>query len=239
MHHKLYRFLTGNYNILLFLLFLLFIFRPYTDDFFYTGIWKSILMVTLIVAIFNCSHRKNVKIAISILAIPILIFSWINLFYQTKISFITVASLTPLFMIICVASILYDVVLKARVTMETLRGVICAYFLAAFIFGYIYLLLEYLSPGTFLIRTETLPIYPHPRYFSDMLYFSFITLLTIGYGDVIAAKEWGQTAAVMEGLLGQFYIAILVARIVAVYSFLQDKRFLKAIEKDIEKEHDH
>lgn len=233
MRHFLYRFFTGNYNILLILLFLLFVLRPYNYGEIYTGIWKTVLTGALITAIFNCSHRRSVKILISALAIPILLLSWINLLHQTPESFVAVALLTAFFMLICVGSIVYDVLLKARVTLETLRGVICAYFLAAFVFAYLYLLLEYLSPGTILIRGEILPVAPHPRYFSEMLYFSFSTLLTIGYGDIVAAKEWAQTVAVLEGVVGQFYIAILVARIVSVYSRLQDKQFLKALEKDI------
>ena len=66
-----------------------------------------------------------------------------------------------------------------------------------------------------------------------MLYFSFITLLTIGYGDIVAIKDVGQTATVIEGIIGQFYVAILVARLVAVYSFYSDKRLIRAIEKGV------
>lgn len=229
------RFFTGNYNILLILLFFLFIFRPYNYSELYTGTWKSLLTITLIIAIFNCSHRRVTKITISVLAIPVLILSWLNLINQTVETFVGTALVTAIFMIICAGSILYDVLLKTRVNLETLRGVICAYFLVAFIFAYIYLLLEYLNPGTMQIRSEIMPLYPHTKYFSTMLYFSFITLLTIGYGDITAVKEIGQTAVVIEGIIGQFYIAILVARIVAVYAFMYDKRLVKEIEKDLHK----
>jgi hypothetical protein len=56
-----------------------------------------------------------------------------------------------------------------------------------------------------------------------MLYFSFVTLLTIGFGDIVAVKDPSQTACVLEGLIGQFYIAILVSKIVAIYA-LRSKR---------------
>ena len=140
------RFLTGNYNILLILLFLLFVFRPYTADEVYIETWKSFLIIALIVAIFNCSHKKSTKIFISILAVPTFILSWLNLFDQTMESLIATAIMTAFYMAICAGSIVYDVLVRARVTLETLRGVICAYFLAAFIFAYIYILIEYLSP---------------------------------------------------------------------------------------------
>lgn len=233
MRNWLQRFFSGNYNILLILLFLLFIFRPYDYHEIYIGVWKTLLTLSLIIAIFNCNHTRATKCTISILAVPTIILSWINLYETYRSVFIAVAVLTAVFMIICVSSIVYDVLLRARVTLETLRGVICAYFLVAFIFAYVYLLLEYVAPGTMTIRDQVHDIFPHTHYFSDMLYFSFVTLLTIGFGDIVAVKEWGQTAVVMEGIIGQFYIAILVARIVSVYSFLSDKRLLKELEKDL------
>lgn len=233
MKNWIHRFFTANYNVLLMLLFLLFVSRPYEYHELYVGIWKTFLTATLIVAIFNCDHQRVTKMIISILAIPTLICSWMALVYQTIPFLIVTGALTALFMLICAGSILYHVVLGARVTIETLRGVICAYFLVAFIFGYVYLLMEYISPGTFLIRGEVLPILPQTRFFSNMLYFSFITLLTVGFGDIVAVKEWGQTAVVIEGIVGQFYIAILVARLVSVYSLLSDKLLLQKLEKDL------
>lgn len=223
MKQWLHRLFTGNYNILLILLFLLFVFRPYTQEPIYTGIWKSFLTLAVILAIFNCSPKLSTKVVISVLAIPVILLSWVNLIDQTSVSFILVALFTVIFMIICAALIIYDVLLRARVTLETLRGVVCAYFLVAFIFAYIYLLLEYLHPGTFQLNGQIPPLFPHERYFSQMLYFSFVTLLTVGFGDIVALQEWGQTAVVAEGIIGQFYVAILVARIVAVYSLYTGK----------------
>lgn len=233
---KLLRFFSGNYTILLIFLFLLFITRPYQYGETYTEIWKTFLTLTLIIAIFNCAHQKIMKIIIFILAFPVLFLSWFNLVFPSGEHYIITAAFTTLYMIICTASIIYDVLLRAKVTLETLRGVICAYFLVSFIFAYIYVFLEFMSPGTFLIDSKVIPIFSHPHYFSDMLYFSFITLLTIGYGDIIAIKEFGRTAVVIEGIIGQFYVAILVARIVSVYSFVSDSHILEVMKKMKKKE---
>jgi hypothetical protein len=225
------RVFSGDYTILLTFLFFLFVFRPYTESVPHHGIWKTFLTIALIIAIFNCEHRHKVKIAISCLAVPTVILSWINLFDRTPQIFIAVAVLTSSFMLICAGSILYDVVLRAKVTLETLRGVICAFFLIAFIFAYIYVLVEYLNPGTMLIRSEIFPISSFSSYLAQMLYFSFVTLLTIGYGDIVPTKEWGQTMVVIEGIIGQFYIAILVARLVSVYSMYSSKEMMQSFFK--------
>lgn len=232
MKQWIHRFLTGNYNLLLIFLFFLFVFRPYHYHPLYIGAWKTVLTATLIIAIFNCSHRKTTKTVISILAIPTVLLSWVNLFYHDSFVFVAVAVLTVVFMLICTSSIIYDVVIGATVTLETLRGVICAYFLVAFIFAYVYLLQEYIVPGTILIRGQILSLEPHTIYFANTLYFSFVTLLTVGFGDIVPAREWGQTTVVIEGIIGQFYMAILVARLVSVYSIFSHKKLLHILEKE-------
>jgi voltage-gated potassium channel len=229
------KFFSGYYNLLLWCIFLLFVFRPYDRGHIYEGIWKVLLTGVLLSSIFNAKHSKPVKILAIFLAIPVVIFSWINLYITVEWVFFLKASLTVAFMLVCTSSIVYDVLLRARVTLETLRGVICAYFLVAFAFAYVYYLIEFLHPGAMFIANKTLTIYNYIDFLSEMLYFSFITLLTIGYGDVVPVHDVAQTTAVIEGIIGQFYIAILVARLVSVYSFLSDKRMLHAIEKDIGK----
>lgn len=224
------KFIMGHYNFLLFFIILLFIFRPYNRSEIYTGTWIFLLASTILASIFNCHHHRIVKWTAFVLAIPTVIFSWLNLLHPSEFEFLGNTICTILFMTLCATSILYDVVLRAHVTLETLRGVICAYFMVAFVFAYIYYVIEYLNPGTFQFAQKEISFFSYTYYISEMLYFSFITLLTIGYGDIVAIQDVGQTFAVLEGIIGQFYVAMLVARLVSVYSFYSDKRLLRAIE---------
>lgn len=224
-------FYSGHYNILLFFAVMLFVFRPYGRSESYIAVWTLLLAGTILSSIFNCRHRLSIKWTAAALAIPSVLLSWLNLYSPSPPLFIINAIITILFMFISVGSILYDVVLRAHVTLETLRGVICAYFMVAFAFAYCYYLIEFLIPGTFLFSDRNISVFSFTHYISEMLYFSFVTLLTIGYGDIVAVKDWGQTAAVVEGIVGQFYVAILVARLVSVYSFYSDKRLIRALEK--------
>ncbi|MFS8562829.1 MAG: potassium channel family protein [Rhabdochlamydiaceae bacterium] len=221
----------GSYNLLLWALLLLFILRPYDRGIVYEGIWKFTLLAVLVGAIFNCNHSKTVQRLILALAIPTWIFSWTNLLFVEELVFVLKAVTTILFMLVCTSSIIYDVLLRARVTIETLRGVICAYFMVAFAFAYMYCLIEYVSPGSIQLTNIQVTVGSFAHYLSEMLYFSFITLLTIGFGDIAPASDVAQTATVIEGMIGQFYIAILVARLVSVYSFVSDKRLRSAFEK--------
>lgn len=231
--HKLKHYVRSQYSILLAFLVLLFIFRPTTDAGVYMGIWKFFLISTLVVAVFDCNHQKWVRAGSILLAIPSLAFTWIFIFHRTTWVEACLGLSTELLLLLCSIAIVYSVLVKARVTVETLRGVVCAYFLVAFLFAYIFTSVEFIIPDSFSIHGNPSSGMTFVHFFSEMLYFSFITLLTIGYGDIVPVLGVGQTTAVIEGIIGQFYIAILVARIVAVYSLASEKLLIKDVEKDI------
>lgn len=233
LKHLNHRFFSGYYNYLLVFLVLLFVIRPYNRSDVYLGIWKLVLVAVFVTAIFNSNHHKITKIIAVCFAVPAIVLSWLNLAHHMEIVFVLNAMMTLLFMVICVSSIIYDVVIKARVTMETLRGVVCAYFMVGFAFAYAFYLIEYLVPGSFHLIHREASIFNYSHYLSEMLYFSFVTLLTIGFGDISPVKDVGQTAVIIEGVIGQFYIAILVSRLVSIYSFYSDKSIIKTLQKDI------
>ena len=225
----------GYYTYLLFILVILFIMRPYEQGRVYLIVWEFFITVAFFSAIFNCKHHRNVRISAFILAFPTLFFGWLELFRPSETIFVITISLAIVFMFLFTASTLFDVIRRARVNLEILRGVVCAYFMIAFVFAYVYYLLEYLFPGSFHLLTRDPSFVTYSRDLSQLMYFSFITLLTIGFGDITATLDLSQTAVVLEGIVGQFYIAILVARIVAVYAISSDKRLIHQLEKDLKK----
>jgi voltage-gated potassium channel len=97
----------------------------------------------------------------------------------------------------------------------------------------LYYHIEYIVPGSFHLLERDTSFVTYSRDLAQMMYFSFVTLLTIGFGDITPLKDVAQTAVVIEGIIGQFYVAILVARIVSVYAFFSDKKLVDKIEKDL------
>ena len=230
-------FFRGHYNVLLIGLILLFILRPYNrESVYYLAVWKFFLTGTILAAIFNCKHPPKVKIIEACLAVPTVLLFWWDLLSNQTWSLVATTLLTVIFTFLCTVSIVYDVFIKARVTFETLRGVICAYFLLAIGFAYFFWFIEWLDPGSFYIsRNLDLSLFSYAQYLSEMLYFSFVTLLTVGYGDIVAVKALGQTVVVIEGFIGQFYLSILVARLVAIYSLSGQLDLLKSLNKEKKK----
>jgi hypothetical protein len=97
-----------------------------------------------------------------------------------------------------------------QVDAEHLYAALSAYLLAGIFFGLFYWVLEQIGPGTFAGAGE----------FTRMsaLYFSFVTLATLGYGDIVPRTEIARGLAIVEAVGGQLFLAVLVARLVSLYS---------------------
>lgn len=100
---------------------------------------------------------------------------------------------------------------------ERLFAALDAYLLAGLLFGVAYSTVDLLWPHSF-GGTLADPL-PLPR----AIYFSFVTIATLGYGDVVPVSEPARGLAVVEGVGGQLYLTVLVARLVSLYSQQRDR----------------
>jgi len=95
---------------------------------------------------------------------------------------------------------------------DRLWGAASAYLMIGILWCFVYALIEIEKAQTFLVRGD-----PAKLELTDLLYFSFSTLTTIGYGDIVPVSKPGQIAAVMEGIIGTLFLAILIAKLVGIY----------------------
>ncbi len=96
------------------------------------------------------------------------------------------------------------------VTTETVLGAICVYLLIGFSFAFIYSAVSFLSGMPFFEGQQSVP-------FNSYLFFSYTTLTTVGYGNLVPVGNLGQTLAMLEALSGQVYLVIIVARLVSLW----------------------
>ena len=106
--------------------------------------------------------------------------------------------------------------LRARtVTGDTIAGAACAYALTAVTWANLYEILELLRPGSFQIPQSWL-LQPSGDPSFALQYFSFITLTTVGYGDILPLNPRAGGLCMGEAVVGQLYVAIMIARLVAL-----------------------
>jgi Ion channel len=94
------------------------------------------------------------------------------------------------------------------VDIHTVLGAICVYVLVGMLFAFLYSAVGYFGADPFFVQTSDATT-------SEYLYFSFVTLTTVGYGDFTAAEGLGRSLASLEGLVGQVYLVTVVAILVS------------------------
>jgi hypothetical protein len=108
-----------------------------------------------------------------------------------------------------VAMVLRRIAGHQRVDLSTVLGAVLAYALLGFLFSSLYRAVDLMTTTAFFAQGDVLD--------SDYLYFSFVTLTTLGYGDLSPAIEIGKRLIVLEALLGEVFLVVLVARMVSLW----------------------
>jgi drug/metabolite transporter (DMT)-like permease len=98
-----------------------------------------------------------------------------------------------------------------RVTFETILGAVCIFVLVGLLFAFLFLAIDGLRDAPFFRQAG-----PHDQ--GDYLYFSFVVLTTLGFGDLAPTRGLPQAVVVIEALVGQVFLVTLVARLVTVWS---------------------
>lgn len=104
---------------------------------------------------------------------------------------------------------------KHRVTLDSMLGALCGYLFLGLAFGMMFSMIEVSQPGSFRVPDELQNDANQPESFV-LIYYSFVTLTTVGYGDVTPLTVTTRTLAWVEAILGQFYLAIIVAGVVSM-----------------------
>jgi len=122
---------------------------------------------------------------------------------------------------LCFGLILYVVSLmvygEGPVTGHRIRGAVALYLLIAGFFAVLYAAVEFIFPGAF--RFSTGSGLTRSQLQDSLTYFSFVTLTTVGYGDITAVHPFARSLVMFEALIGQLYPAILLARLVTLYEY--------------------
>jgi len=113
--------------------------------------------------------------------------------------------------------IMWRTLRRSDVTIDAIAGAACAYALLALVWGNAYVLLEVLHPGSFNIPAAWL-LGPSHNPGPALIYFSFITLTTVGYGDITPAWPGAGGLAAAEAIVGQLYLAVTIARLVGLHT---------------------
>ena len=114
-----------------------------------------------------------------------------------------------------VVALLSGILRVERVTGDAIAGGACVYLLIGLLWGAVFTVLELVQPGSYLQNGAPIVHQVH-RPYGELLYFGYITLTTVGYGDIVAATPIARMLAVLAALSGQLYLAVFVAGLVGM-----------------------
>src|SRR6266478_9272143 len=196
---------------------LLFLFFPFVEEIKGGDIIVSILLsLVLLSAVLAVANRRRTLIIALLLAVPAVGGRWINHFQPHLVppAIFLVAGLALVAFV--VVNLLRFVLRAPSVNLEVLCASISAYLMLGLIWTIAYWLVAQLTPEAFAFNTTTGPKESMEGF--NAFYFSFITLTTVGYGDITPVSKVARTLAAMEAITGLFYVAVLISRLVALYS---------------------
>jgi hypothetical protein len=202
---------------LLIALALFFIWAPFVEEIeggelIVSGLFSLVLLAGVVAV----ADRKRVLVIAIVLAIPAIAGRWINHFRPDLIP-PAVFLVAGLILIAFVVGNLLRFVLRApSVNTEVLCASISAYLMLGLMWTMAYWLVDQLTPGgAFSFNTNA---GRQSMNGFNALYFSFVTLSTVGYGDITPVSRIARWLAAMEAMTGLLYVAVLIARLVALYS---------------------
>ena len=207
----------NNFAYLLTALLLLLIALPVLDTLF--G-WRGPIMravaysLVLIMGVWSLRMTRRWFHTVVALAVVGVLLEALNATNQhIAVNYLALSSFF-LFLLLCTYLVLRLVLAGTQVDLNRIAGAFCAYLMLGFMWSIAYMGLFALDPGSF----QGLPQTGDDLRLLELQYFSFVTITTLGYGDVSPVSDAARALAAVEAVIGQFYLAVLVAALVGAYA---------------------
>jgi len=129
---------------------------------------------------------------------------------------VTALFITVLWLVYAVSMIISHLFRRSDVDVDTILGAVVTYLLVAVAFTLVFEIIELRNPGSFSGIPDNAGSH-RQELGSAMMYFSLVCITTMGYGDVVPVSSLARPLAVLEGVFGQLYLAVMIARLVGLH----------------------
>ncbi len=171
------------------------------------------LIIVLVFSVIIVSDTKTSFFIAILLGAPMLVSNATAFLYTKEEFSILVASSSALFFTYVIVMLLRKIFTVGVIDINIILGAVCVYFLIGVVWALLYSLVDASVPGSYSV--------PDKQTFSlemnDFVYFSMVTLTTLGYGDITPVSASARSLAAMEALVGQIYLTVIIARLVGLH----------------------
>ena len=186
---------------------------PLFEEFTGVRILMDILWSAVFIsAIYAISQRKHHILIALLLALPMLGAIWTKYFVQHKALMVVGSLCGAAFFLFAIIHMLIFIYSHKEVTRDLIIGAAVVYLFMALMWTFIFVVVEILHPGSF-----NLPEGQDIEASRQFVYYSFVTLTTLGYGDITPITSMAKSLCILEAVIGQLYLVVMVAWLVGVH----------------------
>lgn len=204
-----------RYTTLLWSLMILFLLYPIVQELGLARFWSLFFIAELLLAVYSVGEgTKSLKIAAILVTLAIL--GELSFFFleSSETHWFSVISVGVFLTYVIFVVYKTSVFSNGRMTPDRVAGAIAVYLLLGLLWALVYGMISAIDPGAFKgFAAFTLEESGAQQ---DFIYFSFVTLTTLGYGDMSPVAPFAKTLAWFEAVFGQLYLAVTIARLVSL-----------------------
>lgn len=214
-------YIERRFAVLLVILVVLLAGPPILFGFGRSAAWLDGLMaILMLAAILSLCFERHQRLVALVLGIPTIVFSLGGHAFSGAFGAGVILcghACEILFFMAAAGLIVKSLVNAPSLTFDSIFGAVCGYLFLGLGWAVFYSVIERYQPGSFHISqalmTDEEPSRPQPHV---LTYYSFVTLTTVGYGDITPISPATRTFAWIEAITGQFYLAVIVAGLVSL-----------------------
>ncbi len=195
----------------------LMIFSPLTRGVIGTFLIEILFTFILLFSIYLIRKDRRILWVGAVLVIPSIVLFWVSFLINSNLLHLVANGLTLTFVGIVIIILTHRVFFSDQVEAYLIHGALSIYLLIGFFWALLYTSIELVAPGSHIGFEQFIgrgAIKDLKGNFDLLIYHSFVTLTTLGYGDITPINPLVRTLSVIEAIMGQFYIATLVAGLI-------------------------
>jgi hypothetical protein len=186
---------------------------PFIEDTHAGVLTRNVINVFVVLSAVAAVGRSLVSfLTVLILALPALVLRWQSVSSENPGHVDLALGFDVAVYATAIALLLRYVFDREVMTSDRLWGAASAYLMIGLLWSFLFAIVDRIQPGSFAVRGEIGMLALH-----DLIYFSFSSLTTTGFGDIVPVGRIAKTAATLQVIIGQLFIAILIAKLVGVY----------------------
>ena len=214
----------ANYRLLLGLQLVLLLAYPLAVELRYgLAIVNGLLMIVLVSGVYAVSERRIMAVVLGVAGLLLAANHWLAFFTGLGWPAVVADILGGLFFCLVAWALLSRLLFEPEVQVDTIVGAISVYLLVGFAFAFLHSATVQMAPGSYaaVLPPGSLAQGQRGGEFFELLYFSLVTLSTLGFGDLVPVHPVARVLSVIEVMFGQIYLTVLVARLVGLHISLR------------------